>query len=145
MNKAKDIFNSKQLLFKDFFVATLIYAIVLGFLNDYTSIVYAKSFSTIFFAAFVLQALTHLTFLLKYKIVNWLKNRQGLIYKIAMLFFVWLVMFTSKFVLIWVIDLFFGNSININGFFGILIIVVTVIAIHKLADKIFIKLGESKN
>ncbi|WP_207843499.1 hypothetical protein [Williamsia soli] len=51
-------FNSKQLAFKELFVGALIYAVVLGFFNDYTSLVYATSFSTIFFAAIVLEILT---------------------------------------------------------------------------------------
>lgn len=144
MKSKQSMLNSKQLLFKELFVGTLIYAVVLGFGNDYTSIISAKSFSTIFLAAIVLESLTYFAFFIKGKIINWLKNRQGLMYKMLMFFFVWLVMFTSKFVFIWVIDFIFGNNININGFFGILILVLIVTVIHKLADKVFTELGDSK-
>lgn len=137
------VFNSRQLLFKEIFVGTLIYAVVLGLFNDYTSIVYARSFSTIFYASIVLEILTYLAFMLKGKIVAWLIHKEGLIYRILMFFFVWLVMFLSKFVFIWVIDMIFGNNININGFFGILAIALTVTIIHKLADKIFISFGDN--
>ncbi len=139
MNHQK-IFNANQLLFKEVFVGTLIYSVVLGFFNDYSDIVEAKSFSTIFFASIVLQVLTILAFLLKGKIVSWLRPRKGAVYKVLMFFSVWLVMFLSKFVFIWVIDQIFGDYISINGFFGILIIVVCVTAIHKLADYVFKKL-----
>ena len=142
MKPKHKIFNSRQMHFKELFVGTLIYAVVLGFFNDYTSIVYAKSFSTIFYSAVVLEILTYLAFLLKGKIVTWLKNRQGLIYRVLMFFCVWLIMFVSKFVFIWVIDTIFGNNINIHGFFGILLIVLCVTIIHKLANKVFISLGE---
>lgn len=137
------LFNSKQLLFKELFVGTLIYAVVIGFLNDYTSIVDARSFLTIFYAAIVLEILTYLAFLLKGKIVSWLKDRQGWIYRIAMLFFVWLVMFLSKFVFVWVVDIIFGDNINIYGFFGILLLVLCVTIIHKLADVTFRLLGDT--
>lgn len=138
-------FNSKQMLFKEMFVGTLIYAVVLGFFNDYTSIVDARSFSTIFYAAFVLEVLTYLAFLLKGNIISWLKDRAGLAYKILMFFCVWLVMFLSKFVFIWAVDTIFGSNINIYGFFGILYIVVSVTLSHKLADKVFISLGGQTN
>lgn len=82
-------FNSRQLLFKELFVGSLIYAIVLGFFNDYTSIVSANSFSTIFYAAVVLEILTCVAFLLKKRIVSWLSDRQGRIYKLLMFFCVW--------------------------------------------------------
>lgn len=143
MKSKNKIFNSKQLLFKELFVGTLIYAVVLGFFNDYTSIVEAKSFSTIFLAGIVLEILTYLAFQLKGRIIVWLKNKSGLVYRVLMFFCVWLVMFLSKFVFIWVVDLIFGNYINIYGFFGILFIVLSVTIIHKLADKIFMSLGDS--
>ena len=60
----------RQLYFKDIFVGALIYAVTLGFFNDYTSIVEAKSFSTIFYGAVVLEILTFLTFLIVILEVN---------------------------------------------------------------------------
>lgn len=144
MQMKRNNFNSKQMLFKEVFIGTLIYAVVLGFFNDYTSIVYAKSFSTIFLAAIVLEILTCLAFKLKGTAVGWLKGRQGAAYRVLMFFCVWLVMFLSKFVFIWAIDSVFGNDINIHGFFGILLVVLCVTIIHTMADKTFIKLGDSK-
>jgi hypothetical protein len=141
MNKKLGL-NSRQILFKEMFVGTLIYAIVLGFFNDYTSIVYAKSFSTIFLASAVLQALTYLAFVLKGQIIRRLKLYEGLVYQLLMFFFVWLVMFLSKFVFVWAIDLLFGNNMTINGFFGILTIVLSVTVLHRLADWIFLRLAD---
>lgn len=137
------IFSNKQLAFKELFVGTLIYAVVLGFFNDYTNIVYAKSFSTIFLASLILEFLTYLAFMLKNFIVSKLKNRQATFYKFLMFFSIWLVMFLSKFLFVWVLDIVFGNYINVTGFFGILLVVVSVTLIHKIADLIFIKLGNS--
>lgn len=144
MQPKKAIFNSSQLLFKELFVGTLIYAVVLGFFNDYTSLVYAKSFSTIFLAGIVLQVLTSLAFLLKGGIISWLKHHKGWPYRALMFFCVWLVMFVSKFVFVWVIDFIFGNNINIDGFFGILAVVLAATIISKLSDYIFAWLGSDK-
>lgn len=142
MPKTNYKLNTRQKLFKEMFVGTLIYATVLGFFNDYTKIVDAKSFSTIFFASIVLQILTILAFGLKKRILSYLKNKQGTIYKMLRVFSVWLIMFLSKFVFIWALDQIFGSYISINGFFGILAIVICVTVIHKLADYLFIKLGD---
>lgn len=144
MQSKKKAFNTKQLLFKELFVGTLIYAVVLGFFDDYTSVVYAKSFSTIFCAAFVLEILTYLAFLLKTQVIAWLKNRDEFRYRALMFFCVWLIMFVSKFVFVWVVDKIFGSNMNINGFFGILLVVLSVAIIHKLGDMVFIKLGDSE-
>lgn len=143
MKSKNNVFSPGQLLFQELFVGTLIYAVVLGFLNDYTSIVYARSFSTIFFAAVALEILTYLAFRLKSWIVDQLKGRDSSGYRALMFFCVWLVMFLSKFVFIWALDLLFGSYIAVNGFFGILLVVLCVTVIHKGAYKIFAKLGNT--
>ncbi len=141
MKVKNKVFNSRQLLFQELFVGTLIYATVLGFFNDYTDIVEVKSFSTIFLASIVLEILTYLTFQLKGKIVAWLKPRQGAAYKVLLFLCVWFIMFSSKFVFIGIIDMIFGNYITIHGFFGILFVVLGVTLLHRLAFKVFQKLG----
>lgn len=142
MQSSTAVFNSRQLLFKELFVGTLIYAVVLGLFNDYTSIVYAKSFSTILLTAITLEILTCLAFQLKSQIIVWLKSREGVLYLVLMFFCVWLVMFLSKFVFVWAIDMIFDNNMNINGFFGVLLVVLCVTIIHKIADILFKRLGD---
>lgn len=134
-------FNARQLAFQELFIGTLIYAVVLGSLNDYTSIVEAKSFSTILFAAVVLETLTYFVFKLKKSIVAFFKKHSGAQYKLATGLSVWLVMFLSKFVFIFSIDAIFGENITVNGFFGILAVALLVTVVHRLAYKIFEKLG----
>lgn len=138
-------FSSAQLAYQELFIGTLIYIAVLGLLNDYTSIVSAKSFSTIIYASIVLELLTYLAFKLKSVIIAWLKHREGAIYKALMFFSVWLIMFLSKFIFIWALDVIFDSYISINGFFGILFVVVSVTAVHKLAYYIFQKLGNESS
>lgn len=128
------------MFFKDLFIGTLIYAVTLGFFNDYTDIVFAKSFSTIFFAAAVLQALTILILLFKDKTILSLKGKH----KALIAFCIWLIMFSSKFVFIWAIDTIFAENININGFFGIFAVVLAATITHKLAEKSFIILGDEQ-
>lgn len=135
-------FTSAQLAYQELFIGTLIYVAVLGLFNDYTSIVSAKSFSTIIYASIVLEILTYFAFRLKSTIIAQLKNRDGTIYKVLMFFSVWLIMFLSKFVFIWALDLVFGSYIAVNGFFGILLVVLSVTIVHKFAYVIFHKLGK---
>lgn len=142
MTTKKTLFTSRQLAFDAMFVGTLIYAVVLGFFNDYTSVVQADSFSTIFAAAAVLQVLTYYTFKLKGAVLGRLKGKPGATVAALRVFGLWLIMFSSKFVFVWVIDLIFGDAINIYGFFGILAVVASVTIVAKLADLVFAKLGE---
>jgi hypothetical protein len=140
MNEPRS-FTSGQLLFKELFVGTLIYAVVLGFFDDYTSIVEARSYSYIFLAAIVLEVLTCATLAVKDAIVARFRHRESLGATAFMALGVWGVLFMSKFVFIWAIDLVFGDTININGFFGIFTVALVVTVVHRLADWVFIRLG----
>lgn len=137
-------FNARQLAFVELLVGSLIYVVVLGFLRDYTSIVEAKSFSRIFMASVVLEIMTYGALQLKELTVHWLTGRDGWIYTAAMFFCVWLIMFVSKFVFIGVLDLLFGNYVHVNGFFGILLVVVLVTVVHRLAYAVFWRLGDKR-
>lgn len=135
-------FSSRQLLFKELFVGTLIYAVVLGLFDDYTDVVEARSFSSVVLAAAVLQILTSGAFALKDLIVGRFRGRDERAAKAAMALGVWFVMFSSKFVFIWAIDLVFGDDVNINGFFGIFLVAIVVTVVHRLADLVFRRLGD---
>jgi hypothetical protein len=144
MNEARS-FNSRQLLFKELFVGTLIYTIVLGFFDDYTSIVEAKSFSYIFLAAIILEVLTRAAFAVKDTIIGHLRHRGTPRAMALMVFGVWFVLFSSKFVFIWAIDLVFGDDVNINGFFGIFAVALLVTVAHRSAGIVFARLGETQS
>ena len=141
MKKSSKIGSANQQMFQELFVGTLIYTTVLGFYNDYTNIVVAISFSTIFFAAIVLELLTYGIFKIKNSVVQALKHKTQWFYKVILFFTVWFIMFVSKFVFIWVIDMIFGEYISINGFFGILLVVLTVTVLHKLAYYVYDRLA----
>jgi hypothetical protein len=140
MNEPRS-FSSRQLLFKELFVGTLIYATVLGFFDDYTSIVEATSFSYNFLAAVVLEVLTCAAVAVKDAIVGHLRHRGTRRATAVMAVGVWFVLFSSKFVFIWAIDLAFGDDVNINGFFGILAVAFVVTVVHRSADIVFVRLG----
>jgi hypothetical protein len=144
MNQPRSVFTPQQLAFQEIVIGTLIYSVVLGFFNDYTTVVEAKSFSTIFFAALVLELLTYATLQLKRRVVVWLKKKNHKTHKLLVPFCIWLIMFVSKFVFIWVLDVLFGSYIAINGFFGILLVVVSVTALQQLSYFVFRKLGSKQ-
>lgn len=137
-------FSTQQQVYTEMVVGTLIYVVVLGFFRDYSDIVTATTFSTLFLSSMVLQILTYLTLMLKKRIIAWLKPKSGIVYRILTFFCVWLVMFLSKFVFIAVLDLLFSQYIYVHGFYGILFVVLSVTLLHKLANYTFHRLGESR-
>jgi hypothetical protein len=142
--QTSSILTTRQLVFKELFIGTLIYVVVLGLFDDLTSIVDADRFGTILLTSVVLEVLTFLVLRAKDAIVAWLRDRPGPGYRVLLVFCLWLVMFLSKFVFLGVIDLFFSDDIYIRGFFGILAVVVSVTLLAKLSDLAFSWLGANR-
>jgi len=141
MSALETVPSAKQAFFRSMVLGTLIYAVVLGFFNDYTSILHTTSYSTTFAVAVVMQILTYATLVLKDKTVAW-HNREGATRNTpAMVFSVWLIMFLSKFVFLGAIGLVFGDDVEISGFIGLLLIIACMTVAQSLIELIDKKLG----
>ena len=123
--------NRRQKLFRELILGTLLYTVVLGFFNDYTSILHTSSYSVTFSLAIVMEALTFLTFLFKDRVIVWFKNRDDKVSRYLMFFSVWLILFFSKFIFIEVIALIFRN-VEISGFIGVLLMVACLTLAERL-------------
>jgi hypothetical protein len=121
-------------------LGTLLYSVVLGFFNDYTDILSTKSYSTTFAVAIVMQLLTYGTFLLKDIVVTKLKQKEN-VKRVYIAFSIWLIMFLSKFIFLAVLDVIFGNNIEISGFVGLLLIIICLTIAQKVVEYIDKKLG----
>ena len=142
MSMKKTDLNNKQEIFRNMVVGILLYSVILGFFNDYTDILHTGTYSTTFALAIVMQILTFFTFIAKDKVIDWFNSREKHNNRIWLIFSVWLVIFLSKFVFLWVIDFVFRGTVEISGFFGLLIIVVILTIAQKILEMIYNKLGD---
>lgn len=134
--------NQKQLIFRSMFVGILLYSVVLGFFNDYTDILRTTSYSTTFLVAIVMQLLTFATFWLKDRVKKLFKGRDSKWSTFGMVFGVWLILFLSKFIFLAVIDVLFGDDVEISGFVGLLLIIVSLTVAQKLSELAYNKLAD---
>ena len=118
-------------LFSKMLIGTLLYAVVIGFFNDYTDFISTKSYSTTFLVSIVMQVLTYITFNLKGRVVRHFKLKEN---RLLMVLGVWLIMFSSKFVFLAVLDKIFGGNLNISGFVGLILIIATFTISQKLIE-----------
>lgn len=132
----------KQALFQEMVLGVLVYTVVLGFFEQYTTILNTWSYFITFMAAIVLQILTYLTFQLKKRVVKHFEGKEGKKYVAAMVFGVWLILFLSKFVFLLVLDVIFGDKVVISGFVGLILIIATMTIATKLIEMFYRKLAD---
>ncbi len=133
--------TNRQKLLCEMVLGVLVYSVVLGFFNDYTDILYTRSYSTTFGVAVVLQALTYATFACKDWVVSQFKQAGKKTNAVAMAFSVWLVMFFSKFVFLAAIEVLFGQHVQISGFIGLIIVIAAMTIATSLITYLYKKLG----
>lgn len=129
--------SPRQALFREMVFGTLVYAVVLGFFNDYTNILSTRSYSTTFLVALVMQILTYLTLRFKKSFAGRLQELTKAPKHAGFWFGSWLVLFGSKFVFLWVIELVFGGAVEVSGFVGLLLIIITMTLVKESLDYAF--------
>lgn len=123
-------------------LGVLLYSVVLGFFNDYTHILHTTSYSVTFLLAVVMQILTYLTFAVKNSAQVWFQDKNSKAYKFALIFTIWLILFLSKFVFLWVISFVFRQEVHISGFVGLLLIVAILTVLQQLFEFTYRKLAD---
>ena len=123
-------------------VGILLYSVVLGFFNDYTDILHTSSYSVTFLLAMVMQILTYLTFEVKKLAQSWFRDKDGSWYRFGLIFTIWLILFLSKFVFLWVISIVFRQTVHISGFIGLLFIVVILTLLQQLFEWVYYKFDD---
>lgn len=134
--------GGKQEFFLSMVIGVLLYSVVLGFFNDYTNILHTSSYSVTFLLAIVMQILTYLTFEVKKMAQKWFKDKNGSWYKFGLIFTIWLILFLSKFIFLWVISIVFRQSVQISGFVGLLLIVAILTVFQQLFELTYHKLAD---
>ena len=133
--------QSKQAVFRNMLVGTLLYSVVIGFFNDYTDILHTRSYSITFALAIVLQLLTFATLYIKKLMVKRSRKFDGARAKFALVFGVWIVLFLSKFVFLWAIGAIFKDSVELTGFLNVFVVVLTMTIAQRLLEFIDTKLA----
>ena len=133
---------TKQAIFRNMLVGTLLYSVLIGFFNDYTDIMHTGTYSTTFMLAIVMQLLTFATFWVKDIVAKKIKALNRPRGKVILGFGVWLVIFLSKFVFLWAISVIFRDSVEISGFVGLLLVIVLMTALQKMVQLVDARLAK---
>ena len=119
-------FSRRQMFFIRYFTAILVDLTVLNLLDEYWDKVVINSFSVSLLAALVLQIMLVLTFRLEHGVGSHFKKkgRKGM-----RIFSAWALLFGSKFVILWVLEMLFGDQIQFHGaYHGVITFIVVIVA-----------------
>lgn len=132
--------TSRQLAFGWLVTDVLVNLVVLNLAAEFVSPIVVERFSISIFVAVVLTLILYG--------IEWVEHRIQHFFcverdrKIIGAFFMWLVVFSSKFVFLWLDDVIFGSNIELGGFVEIMLLSAVLMASEKITKILWNKMGQ---
>lgn len=139
---AKTAITRKQSIFVSWTKDILIYIIVLNLFVEYNSKIVIDSFTISIFTAILLKILLEIILKLEHRVADFFKARPGKLSKFLRILFTWLILFSSKFLILEVVDLVFGDHVELGKFLDVIILVIALMVARELFQRIYISLGK---
>jgi hypothetical protein len=137
--------STNQALFARYFSATLIDLVVLNLFNEYWDHVVIGSFTISLIAAFMMQLLLKATMWLEHRVAGYFNARQGALSKFMRYFTAWAILFGSKFVILEIINLTFGDEVHfggpMHGVVAFIAVVVGMVVVEELVMRFYRRLA----
>lgn len=115
----------------------LVYTVVLNLFVEYVDAIVIDSFTISLFTAVVLKVLLDLLTLVEHHVSHFF----GRIHKVLGFVSMWAVLFLSKFVILEVIDVIFGDHVELGNFLHVVVLVLSLMIARALVAKAYDSLG----
>ena len=135
---AQEITN-RQRLFMRYFTAILIDLVVINLFVEYWDKVDVSGFTVSLAMAFLLQVLLALTLKLEHRVAAYFNAKPGKAARFMRLFSAWLILFLSKFVILWILDLVLGDNIHFGGPLHGVVAFIAVIIVMLVSEEIMVR------
>ena len=134
-----------QRLFLRYFTAILVDMVVLGLFAQYWDRVFVSSFSITLLAAILLQVLLKLTLVVEHRVADLWKARSGTGAKIGRFFSAWGILFGSKFVILYALEIAFADQVHftgvLHGVVALILVLVVMLAAEEAIVRVYRRLG----
>jgi len=134
-----------QLAYVGWTMTLLVYIVVLNLWVEFNSAVVIDSFIISIFTAAVLLVLLVVILGLEHRVKAWFEAREGAAYRIVGTASTLLILFLSKFVILEVVDIIFGEHVELGHFIDVLILVLLLILSQKAGTWVWRALGDRES
>jgi len=137
--------SDRQRLFLRYFTGVLIDLAVLGLFADHWSAVQVSSFTVMLLAAVLLQFLLKLTIWVEHHVAVYFNSKAGGFMRFMRFFGAWLVLFGSKFLILWVLEFVFQGRVHfagpLHGVVAVIVVAITMVVVEELIVRIYHKMA----
>jgi hypothetical protein len=134
-----------QLAYVGWTMTLLAYIVVLNLWVEFNEAVVIDSFVISIFTAVVLLVLLVVILGLEHRVKEWFAGHEGTFYRVVGPLASLFILFLSKFVILEVIDIIFGEHVELGHFVDVLILVLLLIVAQKSMVFVWERIGDASS
>ena len=134
--------NNRQTMFLGYMLCVLVDFVVLNLFVEFWDKVIIDSFLLSLLTAALLQLLLKVVLRLEHKSTAFFNARPGGFNKFMRWFAAWVLVFGSKFVMLWSVDVIFGDHVELGGIVPFYVVIFSIIIAEYVITKIYYKLAD---
>ena len=132
-----------QQRFADWMADVLVYIVVLNLFVEYSDAIIIDSFTISILTAVLLKALLDALGGFEHRVAAYFRQREGRFSRALGILAVWGILFLGKFVILEVVDIVFGEHVELGHFLDIVLLIVAMIGTRLLVQRGYERLGEA--
>ena len=138
---AKVTITRAQFTYVTWYVDILIYTVVLNLFEEYVEAIWIESFTISLLTAILLKALLVIIAGFEHRVRHYFAQKEGTGWKVLGVVVTISILFLSKFLILYLVDLVFGDRVELGHFIEIVALIISMIVARALADWIYKRLG----
>jgi hypothetical protein len=123
-------------------VDVLVYIVVLNLFVEFVDDIVIESFWISILTAILLKLLLDALVGVEHRVGRYLRAREGTLYKVLAFASVFLILFFGKFLILEVVNVVFGDQVDLGHFFHIAALIVAMILVRGALRWIYERLGD---
>ena len=134
--------NNRQTLFIGYMLCVLVDLVVLNLYVEFWDKVVIDSFLLSLLTAGVLQLLLKIVMKIEHRIATYFNAKEGTGAKVMRWLSAWAVVFGSKFVMLWIVDIVFGEHVELGGIISFYAVIFSIIFAELAITRIYYALAD---
>jgi len=122
----------------------LVYIVVLNLFVEFNEAIVIESFWISILTAILLKALLNIVVGLEDRVGDFFERWEGTPARIAGLVTKFVILFTSKLIILEVVNFVFGDEVELGHFLDVLVLIIAMMAARAILGKIYESLGEAE-
>jgi len=141
---AEMVTTSKQLHFASWTSDVLVYIVVLNLFVEFNDAIVIESFWISILTAVLLKALLDIVVGLEHHVEDFFERQGSTVMTVVGLAIRFLILFTSKFIILEVVNFVFGEEVELGHFVDVLVLILAMMLARAALGKIYESLGETE-